>query len=166
VPNVLSMHPEALLAFAGDGEKLPELKTQCKSLGIDGQVRFLGYRKDVPDLIAAADLFVFPSVQEGFGSSLVDAMLAGVPIVATTAGGIPDVTGSDDASVESCAWAVEPGNPQALSQALLQAVDSPDTMASYRDRALRRAHALFTADRMVEATLNVYRELLASPADR
>ena len=160
MPAVLQAEPRALLLLAGDGELREELEGRARRLGIERQVRFLGYRDDVPDLIHAADLFVFPSHMEGMGSTLIDVMLAGIPIVTTTAGGIRDVTGSDDPRVEPTAWAVPPRNPPALAAAILEALASPERRAQHADRARRRALALFTADHMVEATLGVYREFL------
>jgi glycosyltransferase involved in cell wall biosynthesis len=160
MPAVLQQEPQAVLILAGDGELRGELEGRARRLGIERHVRFLGYRHDVPDLIHAADLFVFPSHMEGMGSTLIDVMLAGIPIVTTTAGGIPDITGSDDPRVEPTAWAVPPRSPPALAAAILEALASPERRALHADRARRRALALFTADRMVEATLGVYRETL------
>ena len=160
MPAVLRRHPVARLFLAGDGELAQSLRTQAKNLGIEAAIRFLGYRNDVPDLIHAADLFVFPSYMEGMGSTLIDAMLAGVPIVTTTAGGIPDVIGASGPASEPTAWTVPPCDPGALAAAILQALQSPEECELLRQRARRRAEQHFTAARMVEATLEVYREML------
>jgi len=160
LPEVVGRHPEVIAVLAGDGELRGPLEVQATSLGIDRQVRFVGYRNDVPDLIQAADLFVLPSHTEALGSSLIDAMLAGRPIVTTTAGGIPELTGSGDRPDERLAWTVPPRDARALAGAILAALDSPRERQDGPDRARQRAEQLFTADRMVEATLQVYRELL------
>ena len=160
LPAVLKAHPQACAALVGDGGLSGELRAQAKRLGIDSHVRFLGYRDDVPDLIAAADLFVFPSHMEGLGSTLIDVMLAGRALVTTTAGGIPDLTGSDDPHAEPVAWTVPPRDPQALAEAILEALASPEKCAVFQERARRRAEQLFTAGRMIDATLRVYRELI------
>ncbi len=162
MPAVLAQYPEVRLFLAGDGELTETLRTQACRIGIEGDVRFLGYRNDVHDLIHAADLFVFPSYMEGMGSTLIDAMLAGVPIVTTTAGGIPDVTGSSESASEPTAWTVPACDSGALAAAILQALQSPDQCATLAQRARRRAEQLFTAACMVEATLEVYREVLRS----
>lgn len=162
MPPVLAQYPEARLFLAGDGELVETLRVQAVRLGIDKSICFLGFRHDVADLIRAADLFVFPSHMEGFGSTLVEAMLAGVPIVATTAGGIPDVTGKDEPGQGPVAWTVPPRDPQALARAMIGALQSPGRCAELGERARRRAESLFTADRMVERTLAVYREVLVS----
>jgi len=160
MPAVLAQRPEARLFLAGDGELADPLRKQAEKLGIQSAVHFLGYRNDVHDLIHAADLFVFPSHMEGMGSTLIDAMLAGAPIVTTTAGGIPDVTGASEPGSEPTAWTVPACDSGALAAAILQALQSPDQCATLAQRARRRAEQLFTAERMVEATLEVYREVL------
>jgi len=162
MPAVLNRHPEVRLFLAGDGELDDKLRAQARNLAIDAAVRFLGYRHDVPDLIHAADLFVLPSHLEGMGSTLVDVMLSGVPIVTTTAGGIPDVTGSSEPDGEPTAWTVPPRDPQALAAAIVQALQSPEEVAVRCRRARRRAEERFTAARMVEETLAVYWAVLAS----
>ena len=148
------------LALAGDGELATSLKKQARRLQIDDRVRFLGYRRDVPDLIMAADLFVLPSCVEGLGTSLIDAMLAARPIVTTSAGGIPDLLGGVEATEEPVAWVVPPRDPWRLAAAILEALDSPEECRRRQQRAEHRARRLFTADKMVEATLAVYREVL------
>ncbi len=152
--------PNVVLALAGDGELHETLRRQAEQLGVLPHVRFLGFRHDVPDLIHAADLFVLPSHLEGLCSTLIDVMLAGRPIVTTTAGGIPDLVGRDESGGEPVAWLVPPRNGPALAEAILQAVASPDRCAAMQERARQRALRRFTADCMVEATLAVYREAI------
>jgi len=160
LPEVVERHPNVCVALVGDGELSRPLQTQARQLGVDSHVRLLGFRDDVPDLIQASDLFVFPSHTEGLGSTLIDAMLAGRAIVTTTGGGIPDLTASDDPHAEPVAWTVPPRDARALSRAILEALDSPHKRAALEARAQQRAERLFTARRMVEATLALYRELL------
>ena len=136
-------------------------RRQARRLGIDSHVRFLGYRKDVPDLIMAADLFVLPSHLEGLCTSLIDVMCAGRPIVATTAGGIPDLVGLGDADAGPLAWLVPPRDPSALAKAIQEALASAEQRAVRQRRAQQRAVRTFTANHMVEATLAVYRAVLA-----
>lgn len=159
-PAVLREHPEVIFAFAGDGELLEPLQEETRRLGIESRVRFLGFRQDVPDLLHAADLFVLPSHTEGLCSTLIDAMLAGRSIVTTTAGGIPELTGACDRDAPHVAWSVPPRDCDALARAILDALDSPEKRAEFQERARSRAEKLFTANRMVESTLEVYRQVL------
>ena len=80
-----------MIAGAGDQEK--PLRERIRDLKLESAVQLPGHRDDVPDLLQACDLFVFPSVQEGLGSTVIDAMLARRAIVTTIAGGIPDLVG-------------------------------------------------------------------------
>lgn len=158
LPAVIEKVPGVVLALAGDGELRDSLEQQAKQLGIESHVRFLGFRRDVYDLICAADLFVLPSYLEGLCSTLIDVMLAGRPIVTTTAGGIPDLVVGDPSEGLPVAWTVPPRDAQALAQAIVKALGSPEVCAEMRQRASGRALQRFTADCMVEATLAVYRE--------
>jgi glycosyltransferase involved in cell wall biosynthesis len=112
-------------------------------------LRWLGERGDVPALLAAARVFVMPSRSEGQGMAVVEAMLAGVPVVASAVGGIPEVLGETG-------LLVPPGDAPALARALQRALagDHPDP-ALARGRAL----ALFTTARMVEGAVAAYRRI-------
>jgi glycosyltransferase involved in cell wall biosynthesis len=160
LPGVLARHPTACLALAGNGELRETLQQQARELGVEHNVRFLGYRRDLPHLLAACDLFVMPSHMEGLCSSLIDVMYARRPIVATLAGGIPELLGHAAADEEPVAYLVPPRDPAALADAICQALASPQRTATMTRRAYERSRARFTVDCMVEATLAVYRELV------
>ncbi len=164
MPQIIRQSPQVCLALAGDGDLAGRLQRRAAGLGVDAHVRFLGYRHDVPDLMMAADLFAMPSHLEGLCTSLIDAMLAGRPIVTTTAGGIPDLLGSHDPSELPLAWMVPPRDPARLAEAIVEALQSPEECATRSRGARRRAERLFTADGMIEATLAAYRNLLQQTA--
>lgn len=157
LPAITRVHPNLCLALAGDGELRGELESRVRRVGVDRHVRFLGYREDIPNLIMASDLVVHASRMEGLCTSLIDAMHACRPIVATTAGGIPDLL-TDPESKQPVGWLVPPAQPEALSAAVLRALDSPQQAQQLAALAQRRAAEHFTADRMVAATLQVYAE--------
>jgi glycosyltransferase involved in cell wall biosynthesis len=161
LPAILAAKPQVTVAFAGDGELREELEALACELGVAHKVRFLGYRSDVPDLLHAADLVVFPSHLEGLNTSLIDAMLAGRTIVTTTAGGIPDLVGTTEPAVGPNAWVVAPKHPEALAAAVLEAIERPDLARQFADQARQRALANFTAAHMVSGTLRVIAEILA-----
>jgi glycosyltransferase involved in cell wall biosynthesis len=150
--------------LSGDGELRESLEAEASRLGVKDLVRFLGYRDDVPDLLAACDLFVFASHLEGLGSSLIDVMFARRPIVSTSAGGIPDLLGDRGASDAAVARLVPPRNSQALAEAICKSLANPLAMQPLVDRAETRALADFSAQRMVDKTLAVYRDVLARRA--
>ena len=158
MPSVIERYPRVCLALAGDGELTESLRERTRQLGIGSNVRFLGFRRDVPDLLQAADLFVLPSRMEGLCTSIIDAMLAGRPLVATTAGGIPDLIASDDPHTPPMAWSVPPEDSGALAAAMIEALGDPPRRVARATRARQRAEEMFLAEHMVDATLRVYRE--------
>ena len=159
MPQILKQHPNAVLAFAGEGELRQRLADQIVALGVQNSVRLLGYRSDIPDLLAAADVIVQPSHLEGLCSSLIDAMLAERPIVATRAGGIPDLLESNGET--RVGWLVEPKSPAALNSAICSALSDPAEAAARARNACSRANEKFTADQMVENTLQAYAKIAA-----
>jgi glycosyltransferase involved in cell wall biosynthesis len=141
------LDPPPLLTIAGDGPLAGELRAQARSLGVDAV--FLGRRDDVPDLLAAAAVFVLPSRWEGQPLVLQEALRAGAAIVATRVGGIPDLVG--DAAV-----LVPPGDPSALAAAVRAVLTDPPLAARLRAAALLRAGDLPTAADAVAAALAAY----------
>jgi glycosyltransferase involved in cell wall biosynthesis len=161
LPAVLSAHPNVRLVLAGDGPLRGTLERQAAELGLGGAVKFLGYRRDVPDLVQAADLFVLPSLAEGMCSTLVDVMLAGRPIVACNVGGVPEVLGAGDWCAEPVGRLVAPRDVSGLAGAICESLAGSADIADRLTRARERALQHFTADRMVEETLALYQEVLA-----
>jgi glycosyltransferase involved in cell wall biosynthesis len=161
MPEIVRRRPDVLWVVAGDGSLWDSLQERTRQLNLQSHVRFLGYRHDVPDLIAAADLMVVPSRLEGLCSSIVDAMLAGLPVVATRAGGIPDLLAPSERLGPAAGWLVPPEHSAALAAAVIDALQQPDVTSRYRDTARQRALAEFTAERMVERTIDAYRRALA-----
>lgn len=153
--RLLPRRPRARFFLAGDGPERARLEEQAAQLG--DRLVFLGYREDIPDLMAACDLFVLPSRDEGLGSSVIDAMLAARRVVGTRAGGMPEILQSDD-SAETLPGSVlaDPANPGGLAEAIDRLLSHTGDTVGLRQRALDR----FTADTMVESTLAVYRELV------
>jgi glycosyltransferase involved in cell wall biosynthesis len=148
------LSPVPLLAIAGEGPLAPALTSLAAPFG--PAVRFLGQRGDVPALLAAADLFVVPSVWEGQPLVLQEALRAGRPIVATRAGGIPDLTGEDAALL------VRPGDPDELAAAVRRVLTDGGLARRLSAAALERARTLPTENDAVEAALAVYRRLAAA----
>jgi glycosyltransferase involved in cell wall biosynthesis len=147
------LSPVPLLAIAGDGPLAGTLAGRAALLG--PAVRFLGHRRDVPALLAAADLVVLPSRWEGQPLILQEALQAGRPIVATRVGGIPDLTGEDAAVL------VPPDDPDALAAAVRQVLTDPALAQRLAAAARERARTLPTENDAVEAALAVYRRLTA-----
>lgn len=142
--------PDVSLIFLGDGELRGVLESRVKELGLTDRVFLPGFRRDVLDIVAAADAFAFPSRQEGLGGSLIEAMLLGVPVVASRSGGIPEVLQDDEAEAP-LGLLVPPGDVPALREALghllgLSEEERNDMVRRARTSAERRfADASMTA---------------------
>ena len=143
--------PEARFLILGEGELRPTLEHQVKHLHLSQHVVFAGFRADVLAVLKGLDLFVLSSVTEGLGTSLLDAMAAGRPIVATQAGGIPEVVVDGETGV-----LVPPRDGEALAAAILGMLRDEGRRRRMADAGLARVRTRFSVDRMVEQTLAVY----------
>lgn len=159
---VCDVHPALRLLLLGDGPLRTSLTALARDLGLGGSVSFLGHRDDVGDYIALADVFILSSCEEGLGTVLLDAMNAGVPTVATSAGGIPDLYG-----VEGSASLAPPGQPEALAGEILRVLGDPSE-AHRRIELGRRRAGLFTVAAMTSRYEDLYGLLAgeAAPTDR
>ena len=148
--------PGARLLLAGDGPLRGALEEQARRLGAGERVRFLGVRRDVPGLLAAADLFVLSSVREGLSLSLLEAMRAGRAVVAT------DVGGNREAVVPGATGLLVPaGDAAALAEAMAALAADGAKRAAWGGAARRRWEERFTAEHMVRDTEALYRAVLA-----
>jgi glycosyltransferase involved in cell wall biosynthesis len=141
------------LVVAGDGPGRARLEAHCARLGLQARVRFLGHVYDVDRLYGMLDLVVLPSRSEGLPNTLLEAMQADVPVVATAVGAVPEVVGTSAA-----ARLVAPGSAAALVDAIEHALtqgDLPDAPA-----ARREAMGRFSLERRVEAHVQLYHDLL------
>jgi glycosyltransferase involved in cell wall biosynthesis len=150
--------PDARFIIAGEGELRESLTRQIKEHRLDKHVMLMGFRPDVLSLHKAFDIFVLSSITEGLGTSLLDAMAAGKPIVATGAGGIPEVVANGVTG-----WLVAPRDHAAMADAIVKLLN--DAAMRQRMGAAGRARAceLFSADRMLKETLKVYRRVAMQP---
>ena len=140
-----------LLIIAGEGPLEAELRRQAADAGVS--VRFLGPRRDVPALLAAADVVVVPSTWEGQPLIVQEALRAGRPLVATRVGGIAGLTGDDGALL------VPPGDAEALSAAVIRLLDDPGAAARLAAAARARAALLPTETAALDQALRLYRRI-------
>jgi len=151
---VLAKRPKARFVAAGDGPTAQAVRDQVGALGLDHAFRLPGFVDDVPALLGALDLFVLSSYLEGLGTSVLDAQAAGVPVVATGVGGVPEM-------ITDCVNGrlVPPRDPAALADAILEALDDPETARARAEKARETVRA-FDLARTIERTEALYRELL------
>jgi len=156
--RVVARLPRVHFVILGEGELRPQLERQVARLGLGERVHLAGFRDDVDRLLPGFDLFCLSSHMEGLGTSVLDAMCFGRPIVATSAGGIPDAV-ADGVSGRL----VPPRDPEALAQALLRLLESPEDARRLGAGARARYEAGVSVDRMVERTLAVLEEASGAP---
>jgi len=157
VPAIRAARPDARVVIFGEGELRGALEAQARALGLGDTLIFAGFRPpdEIPSILKAVDVFVFPSILEGLGTSLFDAMAAGTPIVASRVGGIPELVRDGQTGL-----LVTPRDPQALARAVVRLLDSPELARQLRESARRFVQAEGTHHRMVEETIRVYEQLL------
>lgn len=131
----------------------------ARELEVAPACRFAGIRRDVPALLAASDAFVMCSLWEGLGLVFLEAMAAGLPVLATRVSAVPEVVVDGETGV-----LVPAADPHALSIALLELAADPTRRAELGHAGTERVRAQFGLERMIEATLSVYAEVLASDA--
>jgi glycosyltransferase involved in cell wall biosynthesis len=155
MPSVLARFPNAVLLVAGEGELRDSLEILAGQLGVSGRICFAGFRGDVARLIRSCDVYVMPSRMEGLGTSLIDAMAAGKPVVATSAGGMAEVVENGVSGLQ-----VPPEDPGALASAVNRLLLNTLLRESLAAAARSRALDCFDRRRMVGETAEVYREIL------
>ena len=151
---VMASADELKFMFVGDGGLRQELERKVNQIGLDGKILFLGLRDDIPELLAISDLFVLPSLYEAQGKVLVEAMAAGLPVVATEVGGVPDVVRNEKTGI-----LVPPKNSQALAKAIISLI-TDKVKAKQMGQAGRQAIPEFSVETMVARIDTLYRESL------
>ncbi|MBI1848983.1 MAG: glycosyltransferase [Planctomycetes bacterium] len=159
VPALLADIPDARIVIVGDGERRGLLEREIRDLGVERSVILAGFRADASRFMAAANVFVMPSVMEGLCTSILDALLLERPVVASRAGGMPEIV--EDGMT---GWLVPPKDPAALASAIVASLRDPERAARLARQGRERVLREFTADAMVEGTLRVYRELVPASA--
>src|SRR5450631_2803866 len=153
---VVQQLPDARFVILGEGELREHLEKQVHEYHLEKHVLLPGFRTDVLGCIKGFDLFVMSSVTEGLGTSLLDAMACARPIVATRAGGIPEII-EDDVN----GLLVPPRDHTALAQAIVRALKDADLRRTMGAAGFARVQARFTVERMVVETAAVYARVAA-----
>lgn len=155
IPEILSIHPTVRFLFFGKGPLEGELRTMSKDLGIADSVIFAGFRDDLDRYMGCFDLLIHPALMEGLGVSLLQAAAAGIPIVATWVGGIPEIV-ADGVN----GYLVPKGDSKSLSGAVIKILSDNDLAARLGNKGRKIAQLRFSIDSMVEGNLKVYREMM------
>lgn len=154
--HVAAAHQDAQLVVAGDGPLADQLQTQAAQQDIDGAMRFLGEIDQVNGLLAHADLFVLSSLWEGLPYTILEAMAAGLAVVATDVGGCAELVVDGETGT-----IVPPADPDKLAEALLALLEDSDLRARMGAAAKKRAAEHFSLEALVDANASLYERLIA-----
>jgi glycosyltransferase involved in cell wall biosynthesis len=148
---ICRQRPGFRLAIAGDGPSLPEMRRLVSDLNIADRVQFLGLVHNVPALLAEARLFVLSSISEGVPLTLLEAMASGLPVVATSVGGTPEVVNDCETGL-----LVPPRDPPALAAAMTRLLDDNDLARTMGEAGRRRVERHFDIRQMVATYERIY----------
>ena len=150
--------PDAVLLIAGrEGGATPKIQRALAETGLGDAVRLLGHRTDIPDLLAASDVFAFPSLYEGLGCSLIEAMALSIPIIGSDADAIAEVLGDGTYGV-----VVPRGDDARLAEALTRLLSDPERRREFAQRGREHYLERYELDRVVEDTAEMYAAVLSS----
>jgi glycosyltransferase involved in cell wall biosynthesis len=153
--------PRAHLVLAGGGDLLEQAKVRANDLGLSRRVHFLGIRTDIPDLLGALDAFVLSSNYEGNPLSVIEAMAAGLPIVSTAAGGVPELIENGREG-----FIVQPGDLAGLADSMTFLLNHENARKSMGGAAARRAKEHFDISAMLTAYEELYETLGSGKSPR
>ena len=155
--QVLQTIPHCKFLVIGDGPLRSDLELLANDLGISDSVRFLGYRDDIPELLAVVDISVLTSIREGTSMVLLESMAAGKPIVATDVGGTPEVVIDGEVGI-----LVPPKDAAALAKALITLLSDPCLASRMEMSGRQRVQAKFSLRKSVDRLEALYDELVAA----
>ncbi len=154
LPRILARVPQARLAVVGNlrhVEYVDRVQAEARRLDVAESILWLGHRDDVPELLPAFDLYVQPSLEEPLGLSILEAMAAGLPVVASRVGGIPEVVLPGETGI-----LVPPSDAEALADAVAVLLDAPDLRAAMGQAGRARVLSDFSPDEQVDRIESVF----------
>ena len=155
LPDILKVIPNAFYVIVGDGGYRESLERLAKTLGIQDRVAFLGHRTDVPAILSASDLFVFPTLQDALPTVLFEAMAAGLPIVASEVGGVPEILQNEQTGI-----LIPPADPSRLVDACLRLLRDEELSDRIRISARKIVKERFNIRKQAESLSNLYSQVV------
>lgn len=157
IPLILQKIPNTMFLIIGDGMLREQLENTVKQIGLEKNVIFTGFREDLIEIMRTFDLFCLPSLWEGFGVVIAEAMACGLPVVASNVGGIPDVVENGVTGM-----LVLPKNVTELAETMIFLLNNPMQAQDMGQKGKERVKSLFTKERMLEKTWEVYQNCLST----
>ena len=153
--EILTAHPDSRLAVVGEGPLRGELELLIRELGLHGRAVLPGFVSDLDEVLPGFDLLVHPSLTEGLGSVLLQAMSRQVPVCASRTGGIPEAVIDGETG-----FLFSPGSAEALVQSVLRARCNPGLTRRQAEQAAAAVRSAFSVERMVDETRRIYSDIL------
>jgi glycosyltransferase involved in cell wall biosynthesis len=154
IPKILREHPYSRFLLFGKGPLEEEFRAMCRNMGIAEKVIFAGFRDDLDRIMGCLDLLIHPALMEGLGVSLLQAAAAGVPIVGTRAGGIPEIV-RDGIN----GYLIPPSDVQSIADAVVKVLADRDLAMKMGEKGRQIVARDFSIGSMVRGNLEVYRSL-------
>jgi glycosyltransferase involved in cell wall biosynthesis len=154
-PDVLAGVPEAKMVFVGNGELEDEFRSRVSAMGLEDRVIVAGFRRDIPELLAASSALILPSEKECLPLSILEAMAAGLPVVATDVGGISEAVEDGVTGL-----LIEPRDPGGLARALVRVLGDREEAEAMGRAGLEKARHEFSIEATMTAVFGLYRDLL------
>ncbi|MFA6918191.1 MAG: glycosyltransferase family 4 protein [Candidatus Gracilibacteria bacterium] len=154
VPSVIKKFPNTKFIIIGNGPAHAEYERLIKKLDLENHIHLAGRQKEIPKLLKSSNIFLLPSIREGFGMVNLEAMITPLPIIATKAGGIPEVVEDGKTGI-----LVEPGNSVALISALFKLIPSSELREKYALAGHKRVIEKFDARKMAREYEKIYTNL-------
>jgi len=154
LPALIERFPGLRLWIIGEGDQREVLRTEADRLGVAGHLVLAGFRDDVPDLICGMDLLAHPALMEGFGYVLVEAMAAGLPVVAAHASNLPEIVDEGETG-----YLIDPADAAQWENRLCEVLADDELRAQLGARGRRRAHERFGFERMLDDLESYFAEL-------
>ena len=155
ISQIAPRYPKVHFVFAGDGPLRQELEGKVKSLGLITRITFPGIRNDINELLLASDIFVQPSLWEGLSLALLEALMAGLPVLATQVEGVADVVVDGKSALF-----VPPGDSERLAAALEKLMQDPELRSKLSKQGRERAEKSYSIDSMCNYYFQLIRNLL------
>ncbi len=156
MPRILEKFPATRFLFAGNGPQEENLRRSIAEQNLDSNVIMMGLRNDIPEVLAALDIFVLPTLQEALGTSFLEAMSMGKAVIGSAVDGVPEVIRDGENG-----FLVPPSDPDALADRVLRLLADRGLAKRMGEAGKAYVAAEFTVERMCEKMLALYRELLA-----
>ncbi|HWP84920.1 MAG TPA: glycosyltransferase family 4 protein, partial [Terriglobia bacterium] len=155
--EILRHRPATTLWLLGVGPEEPRIRSMVREMNLEEKIRFLGFRSDLEEMLALADIMVHPSHMEGVPLAVLSGMAAGLPVVATRVGGLPEIVRHGETGV-----LIPPREPSVLAREVIQLIDHPEARRRFGQAARRFVETEYSLQEATNRVHTLYAELLAA----